>query len=352
MKKFAFYNIFFRIFAAMKMLALQSACLQMLLHHPEDGFYRGTRFDHAGVWDSLLFRGVELCGRWFPSYDPFMHDAVCGPAEEFSPVFLEGGRILKIGVGLLQADGAPYDRFKLYPVLDGGQWTVEAGPSSVRFFHRLPGFYEYEKTVALTGEASFEIRHALRGSYQGEVYNHNFFTMGKMAVGPSRLVDFPFTPAGTWRAQYDSVGFTDSGVRFYRPLQEGESVYCGNIHAAAQAEGTSPSASFNWPKSAECNAPSALPCAQAEGTSPSASYNWPKSAEGDVPSAAMGMPYRMSLAEGAFRVSVEGSVPVSRTVLWANHRIACLEPYNTLSVRPAAPDCWTLCYEIDTIDTQ
>ena len=324
MKKFAFYNIFFRIFAAMKMLALQSACLQMLLHHPEDGFYRGTRFDHAGVWDSLLFRGVELCGRWFPSYDPFMHDAVCGPAEEFSPVFLEGGRILKIGVGLLQADGAPYDRFKLYPVLDGGQWTVEAGPSSVRFFHRLPGFYEYEKTVALTGEASFEIRHALRGSYQGEVYNHNFFTMGKMAVGPSRLVDFPFTPAGTWRAQYDSVGFTASGVRFYRPLQEGESVYCGNIHAAAQADGTSPSASFNWPKSAE----------------------------GDVPSAAMGMPYRMSLAEGAFRVSVEGSVPVSRTVLWANHRIACLEPYNTLSVRPAAPDCWTLCYEIDTIDTQ
>ena len=325
MKNIAFYKNYF-VFLRWLMIELATQHLQMSLHLPEDGFYRGTRFDHSGVWDSLLFRGVELCGRWFTAYNPLMHDVVCGPAEEFS-LFLPASvapLAVKVGVGLLQLDNAPYDRFKLYPVLDGGEWTVKAGPEAVRYCHRLKGFYEYEKTVALTGEASFEIRHELRGIYEGEVYNHNFFTMGKMEVGPSRLIDFPFTPDGTWRAAYDSVGFTASGVRFSRRLGAGESVYCGNINARAQAGGTLPSASYNLPKSAEGDASSAL---------------------------STGMPYQMSIAEGPLRVSVEGSVPVSRTVLWANHRIACLEPYNTLSVGPAAPARWTVRYALQCADT-
>lgn len=277
------------------MYTIGTHSLQMRLHIPGDGFYEGTRFDRSGVWDSLRFQGMELCDRWFSSYHPAMHDAVCGPAEEYSPVFLPGGKILKMGVGLLKADDAPYDRFKLYPILDGGEWTAACdGANRVVYRHRLEGYYDYSKEIVLTGESSFEIRHSLRGPFEGEVYNHNFFTMGKLEVGPSREIDFPFSPEGTWRAVYDSVAFTPSGVRFLRALREGESVYCGDIHEAGRE----------------------------------------------------GMPYALSLKEGEVTVSIGGSLPVSRTVLWSNHRIACLEPYNRLSVGPGETFSWTVSYHI------
>ena len=73
------------------MYEIASEKLKMVLHRPSDGFYQGTRFDRSGVFDSLQFDGVELCGRWFSRYDPFMHDAVCGPAEEFSLFVLPNG---------------------------------------------------------------------------------------------------------------------------------------------------------------------------------------------------------------------------------------------------------------------
>ena len=276
------------------MITLSTSDLQLVLHHPEDGFYQGTRFDRSGVFDSLLFRGTELCGRWFTEYDPLMHDAVCGPTEEFSPVFLGPGQTLKTGVGILEADEAGYDHFKLYPVLDAGEWTVEEGEGRVLFRHHLKGIYTYEKEIALTGEASFSIAHTLRAEkpLQGDVYNHNFFTFGHFEVGPDRRLDFPFLPEGDWREPYDSVDFMDSGIRFTRKLREGESVYTGNIHEAG----------------------------------------------------GQGMPYRMSMGEGSLAVHISGSVPVLRTAMWANHRIACLEPFNAFQ---AAPDfSWTLSYQV------
>lgn len=279
-----------------KMLTIGTDRLRLKLHEPEDGFYRGTRFDRSGVFDSLLFGGVECCGRWFGHYDPLMHDAVCGPAEEFSlfPVPGREGVALKIGVGLLAMDGMPYDRFRLYPVIDPGSWTVEEDPGCVRFRHILEGFYAYKKEVALTGPASFSIRHRLVTEipFQGEVYNHNFFTLGKLAVGPQRQIDFPFCPEGHWRAVYDSVSFQGNGIRFSRQLAEGESVYTGDIREKGKT----------------------------------------------------GMPYRMTLREGPLSVFISGSVPVTRTVLWANHRVACLEPYNRLPLRPGESFHWALDY--------
>ena len=265
--------------------------MKLELHLPSDGFYRGTRFDHSGIFRSLEYKGVELCGPWFQHYDPYLHDAVQGPAEEFSPITLDG-YWLKTGVGLLKQDGEPYDRFKRYQVADPGRWEV----GGMRFLHHLDTFYDYEKEKAVTGENRFEIRHTLHTfvPMKGDVYNHNFFTMGKMAVTPSRLIDFPFSPQGDWRAAYDSVGFTSGGIRFFRALQEGESVYTGNIHRAGEE----------------------------------------------------GMPYEMTLREGNLSVSVKGDVPVFKTVLWANHRIACLEPYNRIDLAPGESIRWKIEYTL------
>ena len=295
MKKIAFYNKIFPIFAS-DMIRLSQSGLCLSLHQPQDGFYKGTRFDRSGVFGSLLFQGTEFCGPWFTSYSPTLHDAVQGPAEEFSPIGLPDGRILKIGVGLLKADMAAYDRFCLYPVLDAGQWTVEADGWQARFEHRLEGFYRYEKVISLQGGGRFSIGHSLTPEFslEADVYNHNFFTLGKLAVGPSREMDFPFEPEGDWRAVYDSVGFTPGGIRFYRPIKEGESVYTGNIHR--------------------------------------------KGGEG--------MPYEMMLREGRLSVHIRADVPAFKTVLWANHRIACLEPYNKLEARPGETLRWTLQYTL------
>jgi len=276
------------------MYRISTSSIALFLHDPEDGFYLGTRFDRSGVFDSILLDSAEIAGRWFERYDPYMHDAVCGPSEEFFPVFLDRG-VVKIGVGLLHVpDVSEYDRFKLYDVVDSGEWNCFHDEGRVTFRHVLKGVYEYEKAIALTGEKSFEIRHTLRSDIElsGEMYNHNFFTLGKMEVGPSREIDFPFKPDGTWRAVYSSVGFTGSGIRFARPLVKGESVFTGNIHESAA-----------------------------------------------------GMPYDMTIREEGVSVRIRSDVRCTHTVLWANHRIACLEPYNDFASAPGKECTWTVRYD-------
>lgn len=284
------------------MFVLQEAQgLALSLHLPEDGFYQGTRFDRSGVFEGIRWRGTELCGQWFERYDPFAHDAVQGPAEEFSAIGYEqapvGGRFLKIGVGWLQRpDDAPYDRFRLYPVLEGGQWTVETSSTSVRFCQELDGAYTYVKEVVLTGPSGFEIRHSLTASrlLEGSVYNHHFFTLGRLAVGPSRALAFPFVPEGTWRAAYDSVAFVENGIRFSRALQPGESVFSGDVHQRG----------------------------------------------------AEGMPYALTLSEGTLAVAIRGDHPVTHMVFWANHRVACPEPYQAFSIAPGNCFRWIIQYQL------
>lgn len=278
------------------MLELSTKDVRIVLHHPEDGFYCGTRFDRSGIFDSILFHGTEMAGRWFERYDPLMHDAVCGPAEEFTLV-----SSLKIGVGILKID-TPYDRFHLYEIVNPGKWEVDGKKDTVAFRHIIDGIYDYRKEVVVTGDSSFEIRHCLSSDIplEGEVYNHNFFTMGRMVTGPSREMEFPFCPEGTWRAVYDSVGFTPSGIRFSRELAPGESIFTGDIHVA--------------------------------GT--------------------QGMPYSLKLKEKNLSVGISGDVPVTHTVMWANHRIACLEPYNAFRSAPAQPFRWTVRYVLGQVGFQ
>lgn len=243
------------------MLKISSSRLSLSVHQPVDGFYLGTRFDRSGVFDSVLFEGIELAGRWFERYDPLMHDAVCGPAEEFTVLpGPEPGLLLKIGVGLLKDDGQPYDRFKLYDIADPGDWAVEASEDKMLLIHQLKGVYKYRKEICLTGESTFEIRHEIDSDIplETEVYNHNFWTMGSEEVGESRRIDLPFAPV--------SKG---------------------------------------------------------------------------------GMTYAVRISDGPLEVIVEGDVPVVRTLLWANQRVACPEPYNKVKAYPDEPFRWTLKYKIN-----
>lgn len=295
------------------MITISNNTLTISLHTPDNtnGYYRGTRFDHAGVFESIIYRGCNYCEPWLESYSPVMHDAVCGPAEEFSPIGLEGTRagdpFLKIGVGILERlDDEPYDRFRLHKIIDAGERETETGDGFVRFIHRISsetGYgYEYVKEIVLTCECGFAIRHSLRNTgvktLKGDVYNHNFFTLGLLQTGPSRTADFPFQPEGDWRAEYSEVGFTESGIRFSRVLQKGESVFTGNLHQAGRGlEGSS-------------NA------------------------------------FTLSEKQTGRSVKMSCAAPMTKAVFWSNHRIACLEPYIDFEIMPGEEFTFEIHYSL------
>ena len=110
-------------------------------------FYRGTRFDWSGVIRSLEYAGHNYYAQWYQRSDPNVHDfiyegsdivagsctAITGPAEEFVSQgralgfdqAKPGASFVKIGVGVLRKpDGKKYDPYRLYPIQDGGKWTV------------------------------------------------------------------------------------------------------------------------------------------------------------------------------------------------------------------------------------
>src|SRR5947208_10968522 len=83
--------------------------VKVYLPDTEKGFYRGTRFDWAGVLGEVEFSGHKVFGPWKDTHDPTNHDDIIGPCEEFgnqSPLgYAEakpGGTFLKIGVGELE----------------------------------------------------------------------------------------------------------------------------------------------------------------------------------------------------------------------------------------------------------
>lgn len=282
------------------MIHISNDTLKITLHAPdgEKGYYRGTRFDRAGVFESITYRGCNYTEPWFEKYSPVAHDAVCGPAEEFSPIGLEeaktGGPFLKIGVGMLEKMEGEYDRFKLHNILDPGKRTLCVTEDSIVQGHFMDsdlGYaYEYLKEITLTGEDSFSIRHKLfnkgRKTLKGDVYNHNFFTLGLLETGPSRQLDFPFKPEGDWRAEYSEVGFTENGIRFTRALQKGESVYTGNIHEYGCGLAGSPNA------------------------------------------------FELREISTGRGVSMKCALPMTKAVFWSYHLIACIEPYIDFNIAP------------------
>ncbi len=177
------------------------------------GYYRGTRFDWAGVISRLEFKGHNYFGVWFDKYDPKLHDAITGPVEEF---YLKdaalgwaeakpGETFVRIGVGALRKTAdEKFDRFHTYDIVDGGKWTVRPHRDSIEFRHLLSdkasGFgYDYHKAVRLVaGKGEMVIEHALKNTgvktIETDVYNHNFFVIDGQQTGPDLAVTFPFDP--------------------------------------------------------------------------------------------------------------------------------------------------------------
>jgi len=182
------------------------------------GFYRGTRFDQAGQVLSLMLNGKEFYGPWFDATAPEVLDyaydatgqvvagpdsAVSGPVEEFAPVDfapLPGSHFVKIGVGILyQPDTAPYDHYRHYRILDGGERATRITPRSSTYVQTLQDggiAYVYAKTLELVpGKSELLISHSLkntgRTAIHTNVYDHNFLRLVAGDNGIRITLPFP-----------------------------------------------------------------------------------------------------------------------------------------------------------------
>lgn len=195
--------------------------VQVFLPDAEKGFYRGPRFDWAGMIGSLRYRGHDFYVPWFTVMSPGVRDyeyrdgqviaspwtAANGPVEEFNAEggalgYAEaapGGRFIKIGVGVLQRnDDSAYSPFRAYPLLDAGQRKVRIRRDRIEFRHdladRASGYgYRYTKVLRLpAGEPVMLVEHELRNTgskpITTKVYDHNFLDIdGRGTVAGLRL---------------------------------------------------------------------------------------------------------------------------------------------------------------------
>src|SRR3984957_5978103 len=216
----------------------------------ENGFYRGTRFDRAGVGAHATYKGTDYGQYWFSSQSPQVHDfawrdhqvtvstasGAAGPAEEFTAIGFDeagmGGKFLKPGVGILKRDTDKYDFVHTYPIVNEGKRGYSATKTSVRLTQDLndkdSGWgYHYVKTVRLVpGNPEMVVEHVLTNTgpkpIETAVYCPNFLSLspGNENVALTALFNLeagkPLAP--------DAASVSGHTLKYLRPVQEGESV--------------------------------------------------------------------------------------------------------------------------------
>lgn len=290
--------------------SISNGIIEAVFYLPDttNGYYRGVRFDWSGVMPELNYKGHTYFGRWFDKYDPYIHDAIMGPVNDFSPIGYDGakpgGRYVKIGIGtLLRPDDQPYTFSKQAKLVNPGKWKIKSKKDQIMFRHTLsdePCSYSYTKTIRLvTGKPVMIMTHTLENTgklaIETNVYNHNFLVMDNQPTGPDFTVEFPFKLSGTFRRGADEAGYVDNKIIFYKEILSGETAHGGNI------EGFSDKADDN----------NILVLNSKTGTG----------------------------------VRITCDRPLSRVVFWASHKVLSPEPYTNIRIEPGEKFNWTISYE-------
>lgn len=285
---------------------------KLYLPDPTRGYYRGTRFDWTGNTYSLRTKNHEYFGKWFPKYDPKLHDAIMGPVEEF--LATDGGigydlakpgeTFVRIGVGVVRrTDDKPYQRFQTYDIVDHGQWQTKTGRDQIRFTHKLNGpngyGYVYTKTMRLVkDQPKLVILHSLKNTgsrrIQAVQYNHNFFVMDGQPTGPATTVKFPFT-LDPVRAFTNSLAEVKGGeIRYHSEVPTGQSVF-------GEFKGFGPTAS---------------------------DYD-----------------LRLENRKAGAGVRITSDRPIAKIVYWSIRTVFSPEPYIDIDVEPGKTMNWTYTYD-------
>jgi hypothetical protein len=229
---------------------------KVYLPDAEKGFYRGMRFDWAGVIGSLEYKGHSYYGPFFEKFDPTVPDvmigdpvvagvnsAASGPVEEFigkdgsALGYSEakpGETFCKIGVGSLRKpDNEAYSSYRIYPIVDGGKRTVKSGPDWIEFTQEVKcgsGYeFSYTKTIRfLKNDPVMTIEHRFvnlgKKVVETQVYDHNFLSIDHQQTGPSVVLSFSFA----LRSTLDMGGLGEirgKELRFPKDLRGSDTFY-------------------------------------------------------------------------------------------------------------------------------
>lgn len=276
------------------------------------GYYRSTRFDWAGVIPELEFRGHSFFGKWFEKYNPFVHDAIQGPVESFSPLPLgdesidSAGKFVKIGIGVIEKPrGKTYNQFRFYRIVDPGKWKIKSTRNSVEFIHVISTAdlsYEYKKVIKLVpGENRLILEHSLKNTGKQTIktdsYNHNFFVMDSQIVGPNRKIIFPF-----------DIGFIEPDSRLTNNIKLIDGKQITFKHQFSQQE---------------------------------TAYTVLDGFSDDI----RDYDIKIEDSTSSTGVRIRGNQPLSKLVFWASYKTACPEPYIDIEVKPGEEFDWDIVYD-------
>ncbi|MEY3466286.1 MAG: hypothetical protein RL603_1886 [Pseudomonadota bacterium] len=284
----------------------------VMLPDRDKGFYRGTRFDWAGVVSCLKYKGHGFFGLWAANATPGTRDHVSGPVEEFraadsisSPGYDDakpGEAFVKPGVGVLRrVDTTPYSFNFQYPVIDPGKWTVKPSKDRVWFRHELSSpigiAYRYDKTLRLDAkEPILIVEHEMKNTGSKvidlQTYYHDFFVFDDTPTGPDISIRFPFKPEAL-RTLRNGARIDGQAIVFDREFAPGDT-------------STSEILGFS-------SEPSQFD-------------------------------FTIENAKTGAGVQQTGSLPLTRVVFWANSRTACPEGYVHVLVLPGRTVRWSVRY--------
>jgi hypothetical protein len=279
---------------------------KLYLPDMENGFYRATRFDWSGIIFSIEYNGHQFSGPWFDNYDLYIHDAICGPVDEFAPVGFEstpvGDEFLKIGVGTLRKSSFDYKRFALYEIVNPGKWEIMKEDDRVIFRQILTSIsysHIYTKTVSLLNDQPVlmldcSLKNTGKLNIESNVFNHNFFVIDRKVTGTATIIDFPFRPEGKWRDEECPAVIKGNRIEFMRDLRPEESVFMENMYGFDKHE----------------------------------NYG-----------------FKIENHSSKAGVQIMGSCQPFRMVFWASYLTSCPEAFIKLSVAPQEKFLWSNCYE-------
>lgn len=224
---------------------------RLYLPNSEKGYYRASRFDWSGIIYELKYKGCDYFGQWYPKHDPEMHDAICGPVEEFAQIGYDeigNEEFLKIGVGgLRKYSQKEYNRFSFYDITNPGEWAINQMDCKVEFIHTIKdvaGYsYKYTKSIELVaGEPKLLVKHTLENTggklIKTEVYNHNFFTIGNQSISSDMIVKFPGkVDEDSYSKEKALLRIDKNKIVFKRKLASNESIMLWNVQKEAVAHG-------------------------------------------------------------------------------------------------------------------
>lgn len=303
---------------------------KIYLPDEDQGFYRGVRFDWAGMIGSLTYAGHDFYPPWFEDVSTEVRDfeneqgfvtaspqtAATGPAEEFNA---EGGALgyaeaapgdtfVKIGVGVLRKpDDSRYRFTEGYPLVDAGERINIVKGNQIDFLHRIndeaSGYgYEYSKTLRLEpGQPVLMIEHTLlnTGSKQidTEVYNHNFLNIDDSGSSAGLTLSVPYTLDSSELPDPSMAEVDEHSLRYLGKPPAGESV---RMNLSGFGDSTE-------------------------------DYDF--------------RTYHQDLGAG---VRITGDQAMSQAVLWSVAPVMSVEPFVAMSLAPGQSHSWSYRYEFYT----